>query len=374
MDLSFLDTSSNMTPLLVRLYDSQQLYGLAKDNKPEARAELTEAVSDLLDMALSEREKELIAEVLIELLRKAEIDLRQVLAQKLSLLDDVPLRLVLQLANDEITVAQPVLKNSPVLGDMDLAYIIKSKPAAYWQAIAAREQMSDHVIDMLADTKDFDTALTLSENMNVTLSEHAIVMLSDLAQTSEVLAQPLLRRTEISADIAAKLYQCVGKSLQIFITENYNMHAAGLAHILEETVDELSAAAENISEFMPSQQMKDDAVRYQEKGLLTLKLMIGTLRRGQIQEFVAQLAHYTSLSPDTLETILSQSNGQGLAVICKAMDIEKEDFISMFLLTNRVRNHGQMVDLQNMTRAINYYNRIEKDIAEGILRNSLALG
>src|SRR5688572_4950053 len=119
MDLSFLDKSSGVTPLLVRLYDSHKLYRLAKDRKPFARAELTSTVSALLDVALSARETELVADVLIALMRQAEKDLRQALAEKLSILDQVPLRLVLQIANDEIDVAAPVLRNSPILGDLD---------------------------------------------------------------------------------------------------------------------------------------------------------------------------------------------------------------------------------------------------------------
>ena len=76
MDLGFLDKSSNVTPLLVRLYDSQKLHGLAQDEKPLARAELTSAVTELLEMDLSPRETELIADVLIGLMRQAELDLQ----------------------------------------------------------------------------------------------------------------------------------------------------------------------------------------------------------------------------------------------------------------------------------------------------------
>src|SRR5262245_34641947 len=129
MDLSFLDKSSGVTPILVRLYDSHKLYGLAKDKKPMARAELTSAVSDLLDMDLSPRESELIADVLIALMRQAEKDLRLALAERLSVSDKAPLRLILQISNDDIDIAAPVLRNSNVLGDLDLIYIIKSKSA-----------------------------------------------------------------------------------------------------------------------------------------------------------------------------------------------------------------------------------------------------
>ncbi|MCK6418949.1 MAG: hypothetical protein L6Q57_08470, partial [Alphaproteobacteria bacterium] len=109
MDLGFLDKSSHVTPLLVKLYDSHKIYTLAHDKKPEARQELTKAVLELLDMDLNPREGELIADVLIALIRQAERDLRQALAERLCAMDNVPLRLVLHMANDEIDVARPVL-------------------------------------------------------------------------------------------------------------------------------------------------------------------------------------------------------------------------------------------------------------------------
>ena len=84
MDLSSFDKSPHMTPLLVRLYDSHKLYGLVKDNKPLARAELTRAVTDLFETKLTAREQELLADVLIGLMRQAEKDLRQALSEKLA--------------------------------------------------------------------------------------------------------------------------------------------------------------------------------------------------------------------------------------------------------------------------------------------------
>ena len=373
MDLSFLDKSSRVTPMLVRLYDSHKLYGLAKDKKPLARAELTSAVSELMDMELSDKERDLIADVLVELLRQAEIELRQALSERLSARDDIPLRLALRLANDEILVADPVLRQSPVLGDLDLIYIIKSKGPEYWQAIATRREMSDQVINTLAETRDFDTAVNLAENASITLTEASMLALSDLAQNSDVLARPLLRREEVPADMASRLYHFVGTELKKFIRDNYEVDTETLLESVDEMVLELVDAAEQKSEFEPTGAMQNAAKRFQEKGLLTMKLMLGTLRRGQIQAFVAQFAEFTNLDAETVETILSQSNGQGLAVACKALDIIKDDFVSIFLLTNRVRNKGKMVDIKDMKRAIDYYNRIEKDVAESIMRNSLAV-
>ena len=373
MDLSFLDKASNVTPLLVRLYDSHKLYGLAKDKKPLARAELTTVVSDLLQMNLSSREAELVADVLIELIRQAEKELREALSERLSIMDNVPLRLILKMANDEIDIARPVLRNSPVLGDLDLIYIIKSKTSEYWQAIAGREKMSMQVMNILSETRDIDTAIVLAQNRKITLTERTLTILSDIAQETEAVAAPLLRRNEIDSEVAGRLYKYVGYELKKFIAQNYQIATDVLMETVDEIVLELTEAALEASEFMPTPNMLKAADRFKEKGLLTVQLMLGTLRRGQVASFVAQFSKFTGLPIKTIEEILLQPNGQGLAVACKAFGILKQDFISIYLLTNRVRNNGKMVDMNDMTRAVDYFNRIKPEVARKIMSNSLDL-
>ena len=190
------DKSPEMTPLLVRLYESHKLYALVSDTQPEARAELTGLVAQLLRVELSGREQEILADVLIALLRQAERDLRQALSERLAVMDNVPLRLVLFLANDDIDIAAPMLRSSLVLSDLDLIYIIKSQGPAYWQAIAAREVLSAGVVDALADTRDAGTAVILAGNDRAVLTEYALQILSTMAQADENIARPLLSRPE----------------------------------------------------------------------------------------------------------------------------------------------------------------------------------
>ena len=370
MDLGFLDKTSKVTPLLVRLYDSQRLGALAKDQQPIAKVELTSAICELLEMELSARESELVADVMIGLLRQAELDLRQALSERLAAIDNVPLRLVLQLAGDEISVATPILKKSKVLSDLDLIYIIKSQKAEYWQQIAQRQSLSDQVMNMLADTGDFYTALRLVENQKITLNEYVISALSDLAQESDVLAQPLLRRKEIPETIVQKLYQFVGKELKAYIEKEYGVTRDGISSALDEVLLEMVDAADNDDEFLPTSAMLNDAARQKEKGLLTSKLMLGALRRGQIRAFVAQFSKYVGLDVTYVLEILGQQSGQGLAVACRAVDIRKEDFISIYLLTNRVRGQGRMVELSDMGRAASYYIKLDRKMAQNILENS----
>lgn len=367
MDLEYHRTPTEVPSFMRGVGNVGKLYELARNKDEDSRAELAQIITALLDRGVGYRESELVADVLIGLMRQAEKDLRRVLSDQLAVMDNVPLRLILQLANDDIEIARPVLTKSTVLGDLDLIYIIKSKTSEYWSAIAERSRLGDQVIDILAETGDFNTALALAKNDNVTLTERAITLLSDLAQGHDDLAAPLLRRDEVCDEVATKLFRFVGEQLKDFIRSNYTLDAADLMQTVEKTVEEFVVDVKSDTEITPEGYMVTAAEEIMQKELLTVKVMLETLRRGHIRSFVAQFSVFTGLPSSTVSELIRQIHGQGLAVICKAFDIEKSDFVSLFMLSNRVRNMGRTVDLKDMTRAINYYNRISKELAKEIL-------
>ena len=368
MDMNLIDKKSEVAPMLVKLHDSHKLYSLAGEKKPLAQSELSSAMVELLDMQTSPREEELIADVLIGLMRQAEKDLREALSEKLAAMENVPFRLVLHMANDEISVATPVLERSSVLGDLDLIYIIKSKTSEYWQAIAKRKKMSPQVINLLAETRDNATAQNLTRNMNIVLPEKACEVLGDMAKNQELLADSLLHRPDVADDIASSLYQYVGQELKRFIAENFKIDTPDILDKVDDIV--LEFAEVKASEFTPSHAMIKTAQRHKQKGLLTINMMLSTLRRGQIQSFIAQFSVYSDTSAALVEEYLSQPKGNGLAVLCRAGDIMKADFVTIYLLTNRMRQKGRMVDVQEMNRAVMVFNKITKEIAQHVMAAS----
>lgn len=367
MVLNTFDQESDMIPKLVRLHDSHKLYSLAQDKKPEAQAELSCAVSALIGIYNSPREEELIADVLIGLMRQAEKDLKCALADRLSSIEGVPLRLALHIANEEIDIARPMLQYSAAFSDLDLAYIIKSKGSEHWQIIAGRQKLADEIVVMLAQTRDANTVRNLLENADIDLTPAAMKIFIDMAQDSEDLARPLLMRPEVTNDIAAKIYVHVGQDLKRRIVELYEIPTDVLLSTLDEIVLEFRKVVE--SEFTPTKGMIVTAQRHKEKGLLTLGLMMSNLRRGQIQSFIAELSVYLNAPAMVVEEMLSQPKGNGLAIMCRAADIQKPDFVTIFLLTNRVRQKGRMVDVGDMSRAVGYYNKISRNVAEEILKS-----
>jgi uncharacterized protein (DUF2336 family) len=368
LTLDLLQKSPEAGTLLVQLHDKHKLYSLAKNRDPAARTELAEIMSDLLNLGLKPPENELVIDVLMSLMRQAEQDLKQAVSQKLATMHDVPLRLAVHLANEKIDIADPILRFCDSLNDMDLVYIVRSQTKDHWRAIAAREKMSDLLIDTLANTKDVDTAIVLSENRSVMLTYHAMSVFSELAENSEDLARPLLAREELPKKLATKLYRFVGEELKSYIQKHYDY--AGTEEVLDavdEIVFELVEAVND--EYTPTSRMIADAEKMMEKKLLKPDIMIDNLRAGRIANFTALFSVYCGLPTDTVMELLKQNTAQGLAVACKATGILKPEFVNIFLLTSRLRN-GRVIDQKNLAQALSYYDKISEKVAQGILNQS----
>lgn len=358
-----------MNPLLVQLYDSHRLYEMASDKSPQARAELMHTVTSLLNLPLKTSESELVCDILISLMRQAETDLRQALAERLSIIENVPLRLILKLAHDEIGIAEKVLRRSPVLNDLDLIYLIQAQGPDYWRAIAARNTMGEAVVDALAETRDMPTAITLANNEAVSLTQKAVQILVDLAKGYDDLARPLLNRAEIPAELAQTLYDHVGDELKRIIVGKKGDVRAEIEQAIDDVLSEFTGRVEPA--YMPSDSMVQAAEMFAAQGELTAGMMIRTLKRGQLSSYIAYFSRFTGMNAHMVLSILQQKCGQGLAISCKATNVAKNDFIAMFMLTQRLRSSDGVVDQAALQKAITYYDRISKPVALRIMRGSV---
>ena len=365
MDLRLFEKTPQITPLLVQLYESHKLYSMAKDRRPLAKAELTSAVAQLLEVHLSSQQKELLADVLVTLVRQAERDLRHALAERLAVMDNVPLRLILQLANDEIEIASPVLRKSPVFTDLDLVYIIKAHGPDYWREIAAREYLSPLIIDVLMETKDEGTAIILSANDRLKLTGHALRLLARMAQESEDIARPLLARAELPESIARQLYAHVGYELRLWIDSHFG---GSLGDEASRAVDSIIVEfAEAQSEFMPTAEMNKAAERFLSLNMLNMQMMMEALQKGQIASFIAFFSHYTGLTAERVHDFLKQSCPKGMAIACRAFGVQKSDFSRIYLMTHRMRSDARMVNHKDMLEVLSYFDKVRPEVAQRIV-------
>lgn len=377
MKVDYFGAQSDAIPVLVNIFDGQELYELAKDKTPQAREDLVTKIISLLDVPLSMREKELAADILIDLMRQAERDLRCAVSERLATMDDVPLRLILSVANDDIEVAAPLLENSPILNDLDLIYIIKGKSEEYWRTIAKRKHIGDDIVNMLAETKDLGTALNLTKNENITLKGSALTIIADMARGHDNLAAPLLRRNEVTADMAKALYDYVGESLKKHISKTFKHQPGDISKAMatmDEVTGELRVSALDKDEhdqdaMIPGASHIRAAKASQDKKLLNANLMIDTLKRKQTALFTAQFCVMCKLPVKRALKILSQTNGQKLAIVCKAYDISQMDFIALFTLSAHIRGQNEAVQTEDIQKATEHYKMISKSAATQLIKS-----
>ena len=369
MHFNLLDKYDAIKPYLVEIYDTHELYRLGQEDKPRARSELVGAIGDLLEKELNGAEREIIADILVSLVEQAARDLRIALAQRLASMDKAPLKLILKLSHDEIDVAGVILRQSPLLSDMDLIYIIQSESAQYWQEIARRRALSNKVMGILADTRDIETALTLLDNHNITLSPHVLGIVADLAQEEQRIPLALQARSDMNHDMVQKILSFAAQDLKDEIAGLRDLSDDFALRVLDEVdsvLEEETSLPSNANPF-PTYAMVEQAKDKKLRGELFVKDMLKSLRIGAFQRFVAEFAVYVGLEARSLIAILTQDSGQGLAILCKAHAIQKPDFMTIFLLTVRIRNQGALVDTTAITSAVNYYNVMSVEKAREIL-------
>lgn len=372
MEIGF--SAISLDEKLVDLHDASKRYVLGGQQDDQLRTRVANTVGQILEHSLSANERAMVADIIMSLVRQAEIDLKESISERICMMDGIPEDVVLQLAHDTIQVAKPILEHSPVLSDMDLLYIIQSKSAEYWQAIARRKLLDVTVVDALVGCNDESTALCLLLNDSIELKISALEAFAELSKYSDSLAEPLLRREGLPQKIVMDLFWHVSADLREHILGNYNIPKEKLDEALHDALDDFTDTAAGLQDPKPSKLMVDLAEQYGRMDRITDAILIKTLRRGQVRFFVAMMSERTGLPHSTIHQIMRQVGGQGMAVACRATNVRKENFVSLFLLSRSLTRGDRAVDAIELRKAIRYYDAMTEDMATTILANTIISG
>src|ERR1700722_10141143 len=114
---------------------------------------------------LSDQQINVFDEVLGHLIERIEARARAELSHRLAPIHNAPTEVLRRLArDDDIAVADPILKASAQLSDSDLVEIANSKTQAHLLAISARAQIGTTVTDVLLRRGNQDVFRTLAAN------------------------------------------------------------------------------------------------------------------------------------------------------------------------------------------------------------------
>lgn len=365
-------TFDKFDPLLVSLHDNLKLFKYEKQSDAHYKS-VEDSIVNLLDANLQNTEKAIVTDIIIGIVKQARHDIQTLLAEKLSFRDDLPESLLHYLAYSEIHVAEPVLLNSGQFSDIDIMYIIQSMDKDHWRVIARRNSISENIIACLASKKDAETNVVLLENETIMLSEPVVKQFAEMASTSKNLADKLVNYKFLPRNVAVSLYWHASNAVREDIKRRFEIEGTAIDEALEDTMQDFTDTVLQCESMQPSQMMIEVAERYHREGRIVEDMLVNCLRRRQGRFFIALFAKYTNLAHSVVWSMVRQTGGQGLAVACRATNISKKNFVSLFLLSGTIARSTQPVNAEELRMAIRYYDGLTYKMAKDILQDSIAI-
>jgi uncharacterized protein (DUF2336 family) len=348
------------------------LLDLALDKSLESRRALTATIGDLFtkrEKVLTERERALMSDILRKLIHDCEMAVRRDLSERLAKAPNPPHDLIVSLANDEIEVAEPILMKSEVLRDSELIRVIRHRTQQHQLVIAMRRSLSEHVSDALVETGNVDVIKVLLENADAHISEATMEYLAEESRRVDTYQEPLLKRNDLKPEMAERMYLWVSAALRSHILENFDIQPSQLD-------DQLQGVAESIAR--DPEQHRADPHEAQPASVLALHLvkqhkvtpdfLVQVLRQGEVRLFEALFGELSGLKAPRLQSVLYDSGGEGLAIACRAMEMPKPTFATIFLLSRRGRPGKQVIDPRELSRALLLFDKMNPSAATEVVK------
>ena len=345
----------------------KNLLELARDRSVPSRNRLVERLGDLYfeDTSAKSAERELMAELLRDLIRDVEMTVRAKLARRMAADPNAPADLIATLANDEIEVAHAILVRSNVLGDAELIEIIHHRTVRHQESIAQRNAVSVDVSDALAETREPSVIETLIRNNGARISNETMAALVEESKKIETYQGPLLDRSDLSPHLARRMYWWVSAALREHIANNFEIDTIELDTKIVGAVTEILGERPAVE--LPSDGLDELARKLSEVESITPELLIETLREREISLFEALFARLIGLKKNLIRRFIMETGGEALAIASKAANITKADFTSIFLLSRSARPGEKVVDPNELSRAMAFYDRLTQDTARKVV-------
>jgi uncharacterized protein (DUF2336 family) len=295
---------------------------LARDRSPDVRVDLAAKIARLvpgLSDEAHERLRKLTYEVLEILVRDQVTRVRQVIAETLKDVADVPPEIIRLLARDcEIVVAGPVLEFSPLLNDADLLAIITEAPIpGSLAAVARRPDLATELTDAIGASLDVDAIAALLANPSAQIREETLDRLVDRAPSVVAWHNPLVERPHLSALVARKLASFVAEHLLRRLSERRDLAPATMREVAAVVRQRLGEEAKPEPEAAPTKagdEVLARARRLKQQGKLDEAAVLGAL--GHDRGFVrAALAVLSELPLELIDRVLNAHSPKGVTAL-----------------------------------------------------------
>ena len=306
---------------------------IVQGGDPKRRADAARRISELFLQGAANfgaDHVELFDGVLTSLVPHTELAARVDLAERLSLLINAPRGLVGQLAHDdEIAIAGPLLRRSPVIDEAILIEIANAKGQGHLLAMADRPALSPDLTDVILRRGDRDVVRRTAGNAGAAFSTDGYSTLIKRAGQDGVLTIRLGQRDDLSAD---QLKDLLAGSIDVIRRRLYDVVKPARQMAIKRAMNDITGVtdgAANARDFDPAQRTIRALLR---DGALGESALLNFARANKYEESVAALAALTGVKIVTLDRLIAGDRYDPILIAGKSLGLEWATVRALILL------------------------------------------
>jgi uncharacterized protein (DUF2336 family) len=262
----------------------------------------------------------------IELRAIADVSVRIALAEMSSQLAPVPQAprsVVRRLAgNDEITVARPVLTESPCLSTEDLVEIASTKGEQHLLAMAGRWWLKEVVTDVILARRYPSVSRRIVGNPGARVSAAGFAIVVAQAETDAELVVETGIRVDLPSELRHQLLRSATEEVRARLLSRAPPHVFEEIRSAIATVSaEINREMSGVREFTAAQRM---VARLKDGGELREATLFEFAKQRKYEETVAALAALSHCSIEVIRPLMQSLRDDGVLVPCKVAGLSWE--------------------------------------------------
>jgi len=306
---------------------------IVRKGDPRRRADAARRIADLFLAGAANfgpDHVELFDGVLIDLVPHSELAVRAALAERLSALDNAPRGLVGQLAReDEISIAGPLLRRSPVIDEKALIEIARMKGQGHLLAMAERAALSPDLTDVIVRRGDREVIRRAAGNAGAHFSQTGYATLIKRAGQDGVLTLAVGQRADLSEQ---RLKDLLAGSIDIVRRRLFEVVNPDRQVAIKQAMSEISGVPEQVEskrDFAPAQRA---ILALHSAGELNEAALLGFAKTHKYEETIAALSAMSAVKIATLDKLITGDRYDPILIVGKAIGLEWATVRALILL------------------------------------------
>lgn len=340
-----------------------------------SRATLLKRLADVVCLPSSRInafERSMTADLLVEMLRDANVVEREKVARRLATLSEAPGVLARLLLRDELPVARALLMEAERLSDSDLISCVNFAGMEHRRLIAYRRGVSEVVADALIERAEPPVIEVLLRNDLVKLSHQGVENIVAITRDAQHLIPLLLRRPELRPSHAYVMFWWSDAEARRTILQRF----AVSREILQDAVGDVfsMASAEGWQDPLSRKALQFIERRQRNRAAIdkspyqSLDEAVAAAEAGITRELAEEISYLSGVKPMTGAKIFTDLGGEPLAILCKATGLPRPCVRQLWRGLRRQEVDRAGVTDAGLERVLTVYDTVAVDRAQTVLR------